>query len=187
MKRENKNSVNRLTVSLLCLLYLMIMLFVTNKTNAQAQNKYTGTYRNTIYFESIGATGLGASVNFKHSVWIGKNTSINASAGFGCILYSFNEKQDIVFPISLTIGHGTNHSFEWGVGVSVIAMEKIIAPNITLGYHYQKGPFFFWAGIVTLLFFDQYTEYDYGYTYQKSKWDLMGFIPAPGIRLGKSF
>jgi hypothetical protein len=188
MKTTIKNTQNfQVTISLVCLLYGMIMVFAFNKANAQSGNGLSSQSRNTIYFETIGATGLGGSLNYKYSVKIGKSATFNASAGVGCILYSFNGDPDMVLPFSVTLGHGNNKSFEWGLGLSVITTEKILAPNITMGYCHRKGSFFFWAGVVTLLFLDDYNTYDYQYADQKTKWEVMAVIPAPGIRIGKTF
>ena len=188
MKTTSNNiKSSKAMISVFCLLYGMIMVFASNKANAQLNNELPAHTRHTLYFETIGATGLGGSINYQHSVYIGKRTTINASAGIGCIFYSFNGEPDMVLPFSVTLGHGNNKRLEWGFGLSVITKEKILAPNITMGYCYQKGSFFFWAGIVTLLFLDEYNTYDYLHADQETKWEVIAVIPAPGIRIGKSF
>jgi len=188
MKPEIKNAFNhRVMISLYCLLFTMILVFVNRKVNAQENISYFNSYRHTIYFESIGATGFGASINYKHSIWINSKTSLNASVGIGCILYSFNQRSDMVVPFSCTLVHGSRNSFEWGGGISIITDEKIYAPNFLMGYRHQKESFFLWIGVVGLFFYassSNYTNPEYHHT---SRWSWMDFAPVPGVRLGRSF
>ena len=134
-------------------------------------------YKNTIYFESLGATGLGISVNYKRTFPIYKMVSVNLSGGAGIIAISWDDKPDVVLPFSLTLLSGEKHAFEVGIGYSHLVFEKMKAPNFAIGYRLQNSQFFFWCGIVNLFFIDENGE-------RETDWP---FVPVPGIRLGTSF
>ena len=134
-------------------------------------------YKNTFYVESFGATGFGISINYKRAFVIGERTSLNLSAGFGGILLSWNQESEIVIPLSLTFLSGKKHAFEAGIGYSHLIYENIKAPNIVIAYRLQSGRFFFWFGIVNLIFIEQ----------DRNDTPDWPFIPAPGIRFGTSF
>lgn len=173
-----------LKVPAIFVLLLMLQQLSPIMSNAQAKDNDGYKYKNTIYFETLGATGLGGSVNFKHLLQIGPKSSVAVSGGLGIIFFSWNEEQEMVIPMSITFIKGTKHSFEGGLGFSYLLFEDILAPNIALGYRYQNGKSFLWAGVVTLMFY----EGDHHYRdYNGPHYDYMAIIPVPGFRIGTSF
>ena len=134
-------------------------------------------YKNTIYTESLGATGLGVSINYKRAFPIDKKSSINLSGGLGIIFTSWNDESEMVLPFSLTIVAGEKHALEIGFGYSHLVFEKMKAPNFIIGYRLQQSRFFFWCGLVNLLFIDEHGD-------RETEWP---FLPVPGFRFGTSF
>jgi hypothetical protein len=185
MKAILKNRLfDRSLVSLIIMIYLLIQIMNAGKSNAQGIHVDALKHKNTIYFETLGATGLGGSVNYKRTAWVGQKTAINASAGLGVIIFSSDGQPDAVMPFSMTFSSGIKNSIEFGGGLSWIIAEDIIAPNITIGYQHRNHNFYLWAGIVNLFLLERI---EINGEPMNSKWCYSGFLPAPGFSIGGSF
>lgn len=184
MKITSQIPENKFNLLFLLTASILLLVVAVSRSHGQSYKWMENQPKNTVYFETIGETGLGPSINYRHSFWLGRTTSLNMSAGLGVILYSFNEEPDLVVPSSLTLSFGKKHGFEWGIGMSMITCEQIYAPNLILGYRYQHRSTYIWAGWAVLMF---YEGRNYVYNDNPESWHYMAIIPVPGIRIGYSF